>query len=419
LALGGEAGSRLAARLAMPVSGDTLLRLIRASALDGPAAPRVIGIDEWAWRRGLTYGTILCDLERRCVIDLLPDRSADTVAAWLKCHPGIRVIARDRASVYAEGIRRGAPDAVQVADRWHLLRNLGDAMRVVVDRHRAAIGLAAKAVSPGDDTTQDDAVVSGETALHALRRRRREQRRDRYAEIRRLRDEGMPPRLIASVVGMSKRAIERWLAAGSEPEHRRPPMPTVIDPFRSYLDQRWQEGCHNATELYREIAAQGFTGSVNTVARWAAPRRSREPTLPASATRRLAKWPTPSRRQCAWLLSIDAATLEDKQRAFVERLRATAPKLAEAADLAQQFAAMVRGGDATNLDAWLAAARVSALATFAQGIARDCAAVRAAITEPWSTSPVEGQINRLKAIKRQMYGRARHDLLRKRILAAA
>ena len=146
-----EPGSRLAGRLAMPVSGDTLLRLIRRSALEQPAAPRAIGIDEWAWRRGLTHGTILCDLEGGRIIDLLPDRKADTVAAWLRRHPGVSVITRDRAGVYAEGIRQGAPGAMQVADRWHLLRNLGGALRVVVDQHRAAIGISTQTVSAASE----------------------------------------------------------------------------------------------------------------------------------------------------------------------------------------------------------------------------------------------------------------------------
>jgi transposase len=420
LALGGEPGSRLADRLAMPVSGDTLLRLIRASALEPPAPPRIIGIDEWAWRRGLTYGTILCDLERGRIIDLLPDRNADTVAAWLRRHPGVSVIARDRASVYADGIRQGASGAMQVADRWHLLRNLGQALRVAVDRHRTAIGIAAKAVAAALEPARGSPAEMKETKLEALRRERRAQRRDRYVEIRRMRKADVPPRLIAPVMGMSKRAVERWLAAGGEPDHRRPPVPTLLDPFRRHLDQRWQQGCRNAAALWREIKQQGFAGSFSTVARWAASRRgSQEPNPSVVKARRMARWRAPSRRECAWLLAADPATLADKPRAFVERLRQAAPALAWAADLAQRFAAMLRGGDAGEIEAWLAAACGSPLASFAQGIARDLAAVRAAITEPWSISPVEDHINRLKTIKRQMYGRAHYDLLRKRVLAAA
>ena len=382
LALGGEPGSRLAGRLAMPISGDTLLHLIRRSALQQLAAPRVVGIDEWTWRHGLTCGTILCDLKRGRIIDLLPDRKADAVAAWLRRHPGVSIIARDRVGVYANGIRQGAPDATQVADRWHLLRNPGD----------------------------------------ALRRERRTQRRDRSAEICPMRQAGVPTRLIAPMTGMSKRAVERWLDAGGEPEHRRLPVPTLIDPFRSDLDQRWQEGCRNATTLWREIKQQGFTGSFNTIARWAASRRAlEEPSPDVVKVRRMTRWPAPSRRECAWLLTADPATLTCKPRTFLERLRQAAPALARVADLARQFSTMLRGGEAGEgeIEEWLAAARGSPLASFAHGIARDLAAVRAAITEPWGTSPVEGHFNRLKTIKHQMYGRAHYDLLRKRVLAAA
>lgn len=416
LALGGEPGSRLAARLAMPTSGDTVLRLIRANVEDRPGTPRVIGIDEWAWRRGLTYGTILCDLEQGRIIDLLPDRKAATVAAWLRGHPSVQVIARDRAAVYADGIRQGASDAVQIADRWHLLRNLGDALRGVVDRHRAAIGLAAKAVAALEPACDGPAQPRG-TRSDARRRERREQRRERYAKIRRMSDEGLPPRQIAPVLGISQRTVERWLAAGGEPEHRRPAMRTLIAAFRSDLEELWQQGCHNAAALWRELKRRGFRGSRNTVARWAAARRGAA--APSANKAHHSPWRTPSRRQCAWLLSADPATLEGQPRAFVQQLRQAAPALAIAADLAQQFAAMIRGGDAGGLEAWLAAARTSPLAAFAAGIIRDLAAVRAAITEVWSTGPVEGHINRLKMIKRQMYGRAHYDLLRKRVLAAA
>ena len=421
-ALGGEPGSRLAARLSMPVSGDTLLRVIRAFEPEPPAAPRVIGIDEWAYRRGLTYGTILCDLERGRVIDLLPDRSAETVSAWLKQHPSVAVIARDRASVYADGIRAGAPAAVQVADRWHLLRNIGDALRAAVDRHRTAVAGAARVVAANAYKQQqvEQAPQAAGTKLEVLRRERRDHRCDRYAGIRRLHKKGVTPRLIAPVVGMSQRSVERWLVAGGEPEHRRPPMTTLVDPFRPYLERRWKEGCRTAAALWREITEQGFAGSLNTVARWAAPhRRSPTPRPGVPAARAAAAWPAPSRRRCAWLLSLEPDQHSAEEQAFVAHLTAVAPGLAVVAELAKQLADMSRTGSDATLEDWLAAAKNSELAAFAQNLTRDLSAVRVAITEPWSTSPVEGQINRLKTIKRQMYGRARFELLRKRVLAAA
>ena len=420
LALGGEPGARLATRLAMPVSGDTLLRLIRAIALEPPPPPRVIGIDEWAWRRGLSYGTILCDLERGRVIDLLPDRNAETVAAWLQRHPSVAVIARDRAGVYADGIRQGAPDALQTADRWHLLRNLGDALRAAVDRHRGAVKAAAGLIAANLFPAHAEPAKPDETRLGVLRRARREHRRERYAEIRRLHEAGVPPRLIAPGLGVSKRTVERWLAAGGEPQHRRMPGRSSLAPFRAHLEQRWREGCHNAVDLCREISSRGFTGSLRTVRRWVASHRAaRLPNAAMKHAQAAAAWPPPSRRRCAWLLSAEAGQISGTERTFIERLAEAAPALTAAADLAQRFTAMLRSGDAAGLDDWLAAAKHSELSGLANGMVRDLDAVRAGIVERWSTSPVEGQINRLKTIKRQMYGRAHHDLLRKRILAAA
>ncbi len=188
LALGGEAGSCLAGRLSMPVSGDTLLRLVRAAELQTHPSPPVVGIDEWAWRRGQRYGTIICDLERGRVIDLLPERSSETVAAWLRQHPGVEVVARDRSGAYSEGARQGAPGAMQIADRWHLLRNLGDALQGAVDRHRGAVRQAARMVAQEQAAGQSEAPpVPYSTKATRLLADRRARRQGCYEELSRLR----------------------------------------------------------------------------------------------------------------------------------------------------------------------------------------------------------------------------------------
>jgi transposase len=236
--------------------------------------------------------------------------------------------------------------------------------------------------------------------------------------MHRLHEEGVPPRLIAPAVGMSQRTVERWLMAGGAPEHRRPPMASMLDPFRPYLEDCWNSGCRKATVLWHKIAERGFKGSLQTVARWAAARRAAPLSDPTALSAGSTAIERPSQRRCAWLLGCEPDTINAGERSFVERITDAVPALGTAADLARRFAAMIRGGDATELDAWLDAARASEVASFAQGLSRDLAAVRAAITEPWSTSPVEGQINRVKTMKRQMYGRAGHALLRMRVLAA-
>ncbi|WP_306280777.1 ISL3 family transposase [Mesorhizobium sp. Mes31] len=277
-AVGGQPGFRLSCKLAMPVSGDTLLRMIRAAEFEPPKAPRVVGIDDWAWRKGQRYGTIICDLERGRILELLPDRDADTVAAWLKRHPGIEIIARDRAGLYANGARRGAPAATQVADRWHLLNSLSEALRLAVSRQRKAVQAAGRAWSAemGNAREVTGSQSDAHPARDSLRRLRREERGDRFQEIVRLRQVGPAPRQIAPRIGMSVRTVERWLAAGGEPEHRRPPARrTCINPFRDYLEQRLRDGAQNGAFLWAEIRQHGFDGSRATLYRWLATRRQR------------------------------------------------------------------------------------------------------------------------------------------------
>ena len=423
-ALGGEPGSRLAARLSMPVSGDTLLRLVQATEREPPPSPRVVGIDDWAWRRGQRYGTIVCDLERERVIDLLPDRSAETVASWLRRHPGVEVVARDRAGVYAEGVRQGAPKAKQVADRWHLLRNLGNALQGAVDRRRGGVRQAARAVAHGAAAAPEEvAPASHDTQETRLQADRRARRLARYEELRRLHRSGLSVQEVAPALGMSATAAYRWLKAGGPPTHDKPAQPRPLDLYVPHLEARWREGCRNGWRLWRELQPLGFAGSVNAVARWVARRRREDPPAQAAEVRGAAAWPEPSSRRCARLLTTAPDTLDTQEGAFLTHLAEAAPNLTQAGELATRFAALIRGAPDKEagpaLDAWLADAKGTALDAFARGIMRDHDAVLAALVEPWSTGPVEGQINRLKLLKRTMYGRASYDLLRCRVLAAA
>jgi len=421
LALGGEAGARLSGQLAVGVSADTLLRRIRARG-EAPASPgvRVLGVDEWAYRKGQTYGTILVDLERRRVVDLLPDRSAESFAAWLEEHPGVEVITRDRSGIYAEGASRGAPKAVQVADRWHLVVNLTDAVERALAGRSTLLGRAARVAAPAPAV---EVVPVGPVAAKPARPTRAEQakalsreyRLGRYNEVVALHGRGMSKRQIARTAGLSRQTVVRWLSADRFPERReRPPATSILAPHHAYLERRFAEGCHNAATLCQEIRTQGYAGGQTLVRDYV--RRLRQ-NLPARSQAR--GFQRPSVRKCAWWLVAGGSELTGERRQYVEALADLCPEIRFMRLLAQEFRRMLREQDVHALGAWVEDARSSLLRRFAHGIHADVAAVRAAIALPWSNGQVEGQVNRLKMLKRHMYGRAHFDLLRERVLLAA
>ena len=464
LALGGEAGARSAMRQAMPVSADTLLRLASHSELAPAATPKVLGVDDWAWKKGQTYGTILVDLEQRCVVDLLTDRSADTLAIWLQAHPGVEVISRDRGGSYAEGARRGAPDAVQVADRWHLLTNLREALERLLTRKHAALpsvpraddkiqkpGTSPAALDPAaveelatgvpagtataDLVHASEAEVASEplavalTKDQLLRQHRRARRLSRYDEVMRLHEAGVSVRQIAQQMGMGRQTVRRYLNHGAFPEiTQRRKLPSILDRWEPYLLERWQAGCHNALQLYREIHTQGYTGSRPLLSRWAAQHRKEHPDTPKAGSGATPE-PLPTQvqstmrrlspSQAAWLLVQQPADLSEDEQAALDKLQQAVAEIATAYTLAQDFVRMVRERTVDALADWIARAAASCVAelgSFANGLQRDLAAVTAGLSLAWSNGQVEGQINRLKLIKRTMYGRASFDLLRKRVL---
>ncbi len=329
LALGGEAGQRLAERLATPVSADTLLRMTREMGHDNepPPTPRVLAVDDWAWRRGRRYGTILVDLERNAVVDLLPDRQAETLAGWLRQHPVVEVVARDRAGAYADGARQGAPDAVQVADRWHLLRNLGDAVRAVVDRQHAVVQLAAKQGS-GQRPAPIVAASAPSSAKPTAAARRSQasyaRRHARYEEAARLRAAGVSISRIAAQLGADRKTIRCWLQAGGASLWRKPPRAGVLAPYLDRLERRpvsfadisprdryaMAEGCRNAALLWRELVHVGFAGRYGTVRSWAGQRRKADPQIAADhASAGVLGGQPPSSRHLARMLMADTDTL--------------------------------------------------------------------------------------------------------------
>ena len=444
LSLGGEAGARLAARVAITTSPDTLLRRVKRLKNESAEPPRIVGIDDWAWRKGQRYGTIVVDLERSDVIDLLPDRDADTVAAWLKAHPGVEVVGRDRSQTYAQAATEGASQARQVADRWHLLKNLREAIERVFERHSAVIDAALKTTEAPSEAARDSVTpetappvsavepsspqLPGEPYQESPRlqaeRAKRQKRIERFEQVHELRRRGHSASRIARELGLSRRAVFRYLRRETYPAwglggSRR----SRLDGYREWIDARLAEGFTNVAALHRKLTERGFRGSYGSVwefvtKRLGAAGKKRERLNAVKAV----VPPPPSARQLSFEWGRRPEDRKAPEQARLDAIRAQSTELAAALDLADEFADLIRKRSSTTFSEWLARGEASSnpeLRRFAEGIRRDEAAVHAAVTETWSNGSVEGHVNRLKTIKRQMYGRAGFVLLRARVVNAA
>jgi transposase len=408
------------------------------------APPRVLSVDDFALRKRHTYGTLLLDLERRRPLALLPDREASTVAQWLEAHHGVEVLVRDRAEAYAEAARLGAPAACQVADRFHLLHNLADVLTDVFRAHAPQLALIkaqhTRAPTPVHDP-EDSATAphlsavplappQPSTRAAALAATRRAQRVAQYEQVWMYHRQGWTLDAIAHQVGLSRRTVQRYLQSPTFPE-RQPRYSrdhSMLDPYKAALLAGWNRGCRNGAHLFRTIRSQGFRGQYGIVALYVRRMRQAQGLAPwqrQSPQPRPAVTEVPRRgltlRQATWLVLRPLEQLGDVDLHHLAQLTEH-PALAEAVELAQDFAALVRQRQPTRLDLWLARAATSALPPFrrfARGLRADLAAVQAAVTLPWSQGPIEGHINRLKLLKRQMFGRAKLDLLARRFLLTA
>jgi transposase len=420
-ALGGHAGARLAERLSLPASATLLLRRLRQSTTPPSASPRVVGIDDWAYKRGQKYGTILVDLEQHRVIDLLPDRTADTAAAWLRNHPEIEVVSRDRAGAYAEATRQGAPQAQPVADRWHLWQNLTEAVQRVVERHYPRLREIAPQIAEVTGTKQEQAEQTGlqvvpASASEQLRQTRQERRQARCGEVLRWHEQGASIQSIARQLRLHRRLVRQYIHLGTVPPRTLyPRRPCELDAYADDVAQRWQEGCHNGTQLWREWRERGFRGSSTRLRQWIA--QYHRPNSKGGYRQPTAA-PLPSPRQATWILLEGPRPVDEQTKEWIERFRQHVPEIQLTVQLAREFATLLREKRSGELPVWMERAAGSPLASFAAGLRRDWSAVQGACSSPWSQGQVEGQVNRLKMIKRQMYGRASFPLLRSRVLAA-
>ena len=437
MALGGRAGVRLSRALGLAVSRNTLLRLLRRLPLPAFATPQVLGVDDWAYRKRQTSGTMLIDLERRRPLALWPDREAKTVALWLQAHPGVGVIARDRFRAYADGARQGAPDAIQVADRLHLLQNLAEALDQVFNAHRNTLAAVNAALRQAPVARPDDTVAvlvppsSPSRMVHELAHQRQAQRRALHQLIWSFHQQGWSGWAIAQQLGIGKNTVYRDLRTATLPERKRRADRgrSILTPYHAYLLERWNAGHRDALRLFQELQRRGYAGSYPTVARYAQrlrqaqgqarhhrPPRQTLPVVTEPSYRQL------TARRATWLVLRRPERQNDNEATPLAQLKAQHPEVAAAITLAQDVARLVRERQPDPLDPWLARAAASPLTPlqrFAKGLRDDYDAVRAGVTRPWSTGPVEGHINRLKMLKRQMFGRAKLDLLQQRFLLVA
>jgi transposase len=419
-ALGGEAGSRLLKDLGVVVCGATLLNHIRSLQLGNYETPRVLSVDDFAFRRGTGYGTILVDLENRRLVDVLPDRSADGFAQWLMKHPGVEVVSRDRGGEYAEAARRVTPHAVQIADRFHLLKNLRDVVSRVFRQHVEVLDL----IPPPTNRLQR--LTNLRLDREASKERTREQARKLFRSIHALSKKGMKNARIARTLGIHRHTVEKYLAFKTPPERRHfTKKASALAPYEDYILKRWEQGCRNATQLWQEISEQGYPGAYQNVVRITRFLKEQE---------RLAR-PLPncspgiSASHAAGILVKRSENRSEEESRTLQRLKAVHRITERCCTLFEEFAEMLRDKEQTSkeqarrqLEEWTERAKASGiteLKAFAVKLLQDIEAVVAATVLPYSQGQTEGRVNRFKLIKRSMYGRGKFDLLRQRVLYAS
>ncbi len=412
----GADAARIVSSLGMPTTAKTIIRRVLQLPLPQDSSVRIAGIDEWAWKKGSRYGTILVDLEQRRVADLLPERSVQTSTAWFKKHPEVKIVSRDRGKIFREAASTGAPQARQIADRFHLQQNFAEVLQVFFRHHEQVLKTAAHQLAGVIPPS-----VSTPAAKHIERERRRRHAKQitLHNNVWKLFRAGQRKEEIAHIVGVSSRSVYRILA------HEQPPTPrrrsrthSLTDPYLSFLSERWNEGCHTAAQLYEKVSAQGYTGSRRTIERIVEQFRR-------SGTKRVSKQSitqgkVPSARSAALMIVRPAQNRTPEQIAIIDQLCKLDATISTAFTLAQAFGQLLREREGLQpLEQWKTAVRASGiteLMSFVDGLTDDAEAIANGCSESWNNGMVEGFVNKVKWIKRSSYGQAGFPLLQRRVL---
>jgi transposase len=385
--LAGRAGAGLLAVLGIPLSWDTALRL----PLPEVAVPRVLGVDDFALRRGQVYATILIDAQTGQRVDVLASRKAGVLETWLRDHPGVEIVCRDGSGTYGEAVRRALPDAVQAGDRWHLWHSLGEAVLKEVAAHSSCWAAAGPPLNEG---------------------RQAQTTAERWRQVHDLTGRGTGLLECSRRLGLSLNTVKRYARAAEPGRMIRAPRyrATLVDPYRDHLRaRRAEDPAVPVHQLLAEIREQGYTGSMNLLYRYITQGRV-EADRPHLSPRRVAR-----------MLLTRPGALTGSQQALLAKLTGACPEMTSLASLVRDFAALLRPdpGNQARLSEWACTARAADLPnvhSFARGLDLDAQAVIAAVTLPFHNGRTEGVNTRTKMIKRQMYGRAGFTLLRHRIL---
>jgi len=417
---GGQAGACLARQLSLPTSRSTLLRCLLRQVVVPSSNPQVVGVDDFAWTKRRRYGTILVDLQTHRVLALLADCEVETVAAWFRHHPSVQIVTRDRSLTFSDAIRRGAPQALHIADRFHLHMNAMGCLETVLTReqvtlHRVVATLRdehRKAYPPPEPAP----LVSEQQ-----RSMRRARRYARYEQVVQLHTQGWSQRAIAQEVGLHPQTVAIYLNAGQFPE--RAPHPArshAIQPYLEYLRQRWEQAEHNGRLLFEEIRAQGYPAGLTEVYVTIQPWRTHGPTASLARANVVEHYPSYSPKQTLWLLFKEKPTAEEQR--FVQRILEQSQVIARAYKYVCRFRQILTERDETALHPWAyeaEASQIPELLRFVQRLRLDWEAVENALLFASSQGQVEGQVNRLKVFKRQGYGRASCALLQARLVGAS